>query len=85
MFNLTYHDEVFARQLRDFVPKSDFFIKTEKSALSPIGVADDGSVYAAPTKKESRKKRKSRKLEFLTSLLDKMMTSITQYSNKVQK
>ena len=71
--------------LRDFIPKADFFIKTEKSSLSPIGVADDGSVYAAPAKKESRKKRKSRKLEFLTSLVDTLMASIMEFSAKQRR
>lgn len=80
LFNLTYHDDVFAGMLRNFIPMSDIFIKTEKNALSSIGVAEDGSVYAAPSKKESRKKRKSRKLEFLTSLIDSMIASILEFS-----
>ena len=83
MFNLTYQDEVFAANLREFIPKSDFFIKTER-ALSPIAIGDDGSVYTAWRKPENRKKRKSQKLEFLTTLLDTMMESILQFSAKVR-
>lgn len=85
LFNLTYHDEVFGDVLRSFIPRSDFFIKpvappanTKQGVCqSPIvAAADDGSVYAAPIKRENRKKRKSMKLEFLTSLLDTMMAAI---------
>ena len=84
LFNLTYHDEIFARMLREFVPKSDFFIKPER-ACSPIAIGDDGSVYASWKKPENRKMRKSQKLEFLTSLLDSMMASIYEYSGKIQQ
>ena len=82
LFNLTYHDEVFARMLREFIPNSDFFIKPER-ACSPIAIGDDGSVYASWKKPENRKMRKSQKLEFLTSLLDSMMASIYEYSGKI--
>jgi len=58
LFNLTYHDEIFARNLRCFIPKSDFFIKPVRDA-SPIAVADDGSVYTAWKKPGNRKMRKS--------------------------
>ena len=82
---MTYHDDVFAKMLREFIPRADLFMKTEKKALSPIGVAYDGSVYAAPARKENRKKRKSRKLEFLTSLLDSLMASIMEFSGKQRR
>lgn len=75
LFNLTYQDDVFAENLRQFIPKSDFFIKPDR-AVSPIAIGDDGSVYTAWRKPENRKKRKSQKLEFLTNLLDKMMAAI---------
>lgn len=79
LFNLTYHDEIFASMLREFIPKSDFFIKPDRDA-SPIAIGDDGSVYTAWKKPENRKKRKSQKLEFLTNLLDTMMASIYKFS-----
>ena len=94
LFNLTYHDEVFGDMLRSFIPRSDFFIKpvappidnNKGAGQSPIvAVADDGSVYAAPIKRENRKKRKSMKLEFLTSLLDAMMAAIVQFSSKIHE
>ena len=85
LFNLTYEDEVFASYLRDFVPRSDFFIKPEMKANSPaIAIGDDGSVYTAWKKPENRKKRKSQKLEFLTTLLDAMMASISEYAAKIK-
>ena len=79
---MTYHDEVFARMLREFIPKSDFFIKPER-ASSPIAIGDDGSVYASWKRPENRKMRKSQKLEFLTTLLDSMMASIYEYTGKI--
>eukprot|EP00354_Favella_ehrenbergii_P002191 CAMPEP_0170451460 /NCGR_PEP_ID=MMETSP0123-20130129/693_1 /TAXON_ID=182087 /ORGANISM="Favella ehrenbergii, Strain Fehren 1" /LENGTH=177 /DNA_ID=CAMNT_0010713157 /DNA_START=38 /DNA_END=571 /DNA_ORIENTATION=+ len=70
--------------LRGFIPKSDCFMKAGRE-LSPIAVAHDGAVFAAPVKRENRKKRKSMKLEFLTSLLDTMMASIVKFSSKIQQ
>ena len=83
LFNLTYHDEVFSSMLRDFVPQSDFFIKPER-ACSPVAIGDDGSVYAQWKRPENRKMRKSKKLEFLTSVLDAMMASIYAFSKKLR-
>ena len=49
-----------------------------------MAIADDGSVYAAWKKPENRKMRKSKKLEFLTTLLDTMMSAIYEFSAKVK-
>ena len=70
--------------LRDFIPKSDFFIKPKRHTISPISAAEDGSIYKPLSKNENKKKRKSRKLEFLTSLLDAMMVSILEFSAKMR-
>lgn len=70
--------------LRDYVPKSDVFIKPER-ACSPMAIGDDGSVYASWKKPENRKMRKSQKLQFLTTLLDSMMASIYEYAGKMQE
>ena len=83
MFNLTYQDDVFAKALRHFIPQSDNFIKPAQ-ACSPVAIGDDGSVYAAWKRPENRKMRKSQKLEFLTSLLDAMMGSIQNFSEKMR-
>ena len=49
-----------------------------------MAIADDGSVYAAWKKPENRKMRKSKKLEFLTTLLDTMMSAIYEFSAKIK-
>ena len=65
------------------MPQSDFFIKPER-ACSPIAIGDDGSVYTTWKKPENRKMRKSKKLEFLTTLLDTMMSTILEFSAKIR-
>ena len=74
---------MFAKALRDFIPRSDEFIKPAQ-VCNPVAIGEDGAVYAAWKKPENRKMRKSQKLEFLTALLNAMMSSILVFSDKMR-
>jgi len=82
LFNLTYDDEIFSQLLKDFIPRSDAFIKpgatpavaqsrVERSQPRPEHLLSVGG---------DRKFRKSKKLELTTQLIDVLIKAISSYS-----